>query len=426
MARFNKISSFVNAGGNPLDPTTIYSAGSGNSAIAVTRSLTGGSGHAFSAQDTFYCVGGNSCNSYDSITWVYGLYAGSIANTHTVCFQGRNSLRGGLLPLWYGLETLPEVKNGALVTNMYGAFIGAPTITNGTLVSGVAWSASSSVATITSPAHGLGVGCYVTISSSSNTGVVANALVQIATVPNANSFTVACSAGTASGTLSYTPRSTVLTNTGIYIGDMSAGGSGVSNAYAFRSEYSAPSWHVGSWSFGYSNVAPSDTQVYITPVANNVSGLKIASHTSTTGAYPILNLAGTWNGAVVHTGILLTITNTSSNAGSKFIDCKIGLNTAWCVSKEGLTGYGGAAPTIASAATIAPTAPVTFISGTTTINTITPPAPIATQGGSIVLIPTGLWSTGTSGNIAIATTGVVSKALHLTYDPTTTKWYPSY
>jgi hypothetical protein len=83
------------------------------------------------------------------------------------------------------------------------------------------------------------------------------------------------------------------------------------------------------------------------------------------------------------------------------------------------------APTIASAATITPITPVAFVSGTTTINTITPPAEMV-GGGSITLIPTGLWSTGTSGNIALATTGVVSKALILTYDKVTDKWYPSY
>ena len=90
-----------------------------------------------------------------------------------------------------------------------------------------------------------------------------------------------------------------------------------------------------------------------------------------------------------------------------------------------LQGTGTAAPTLASAATIAPTTEVTFVSGTTTINTITPP-PLFVGGGQITLIPTGLWSTGTSGNIALATTGVVSKALILTYDATTGKWYPSY
>ena len=85
-----------------------------------------------------------------------------------------------------------------------------------------------------------------------------------------------------------------------------------------------------------------------------------------------------------------------------------------------------AAPTIASAATIAPTTWIVFVSGVTTINTIIPPAPIATQGGMITIIPTGAFATGITGNIALASTAVVSKALEMVYDPTTTKWYPSY
>jgi hypothetical protein len=93
---------------------------------------------------------------------------------------------------------------------------------------------------------------------------------------------------------------------------------------------------------------------------------------------------------------------------------------------SGVLATGAAAPTIASAGTIAPTVGITFISGTTTISTITAPALITTAGGQITLIPTGLWSTNTAGNIALATTAVVSKALILTYDATTAKWYPSY
>ena len=84
------------------------------------------------------------------------------------------------------------------------------------------------------------------------------------------------------------------------------------------------------------------------------------------------------------------------------------------------------APTIASAATIAPTKAITFISGTTTINTITAPSPISTTGGQITLIPTGLFVTGITGNIALASTAVVNKALIMTYDATAAKWYPSY
>lgn len=92
----------------------------------------------------------------------------------------------------------------------------------------------------------------------------------------------------------------------------------------------------------------------------------------------------------------------------------------------GLYATSAAAPTLASASTIAPTVTISFVSGTTTISTITAPSPISSGGGQITLIPTGLWATDTAGNIALATTAVVSKALIMTYDTTTGKWYPSY
>lgn len=81
-------------------------------------------------------------------------------------------------------------------------------------------------------------------------------------------------------------------------------------------------------------------------------------------------------------------------------------------------------PVVASAATISPTSFCQHVSGTTQINTIN--LPYAGFHGSIVLIPDGLWSTGTSGNIALATTAVVGKAVVMTYTPSTGKWYPSY
>jgi hypothetical protein len=84
------------------------------------------------------------------------------------------------------------------------------------------------------------------------------------------------------------------------------------------------------------------------------------------------------------------------------------------------------APTIASATTIAPTALITFVSGITSIATITPPTGLLTTGGQITIIPTGIFATTTAGNIALITTTVVSKALIMTYDAVTTKWYPSY
>jgi len=87
--------------------------------------------------------------------------------------------------------------------------------------------------------------------------------------------------------------------------------------------------------------------------------------------------------------------------------------------------YPKAVPTIASATTIAPTERVTKVSGTTTIQTITVPAGLQ-PGEKITLVPTGLWATNTSGNIARVVTAVVSKALDLYWDPDAGVWFPSY
>lgn len=91
----------------------------------------------------------------------------------------------------------------------------------------------------------------------------------------------------------------------------------------------------------------------------------------------------------------------------------------------GIQANPGAAPTLASAATLQPQAPISFVSGTTNVVNLTVP-PEMVGGGSVVLIPTGLWSTTTAGNIALATAAVVGKALKMVYDAGTAKWYPSY
>jgi len=104
----------------------------------------------------------------------------------------------------------------------------------------------------------------------------------------------------------------------------------------------------------------------------------------------------------------------------------IGAATGTSLSLSGFSAVSAAAPTIASATTIAPTTPIAFVSGTTAVVTITAAAPISTGGGTITLIPTGAFTWTTAGNIAVAGTAVVSRALTMTYDATTTKWYPSY
>jgi hypothetical protein len=104
----------------------------------------------------------------------------------------------------------------------------------------------------------------------------------------------------------------------------------------------------------------------------------------------------------------------------------IGAATGTSLSLSSFSAVSAAAPTIASATTIAPTTPIAFVSGTTAVVTITAAAPISTGGGTITLIPTGAFTWTTAGNIAVAGTAVVNRALTMTYDATTTKWYPSY
>jgi hypothetical protein len=97
----------------------------------------------------------------------------------------------------------------------------------------------------------------------------------------------------------------------------------------------------------------------------------------------------------------------------------------------GVIATGSAAPTALtiSAGTIAPVKPIVFVSGSGTLTTITAPIGISGSGGQITIIPStgATWVTSASGgNIALASTAVVGKALIMTYDSGTTKWYPSY
>ena len=81
--------------------------------------------------------------------------------------------------------------------------------------------------------------------------------------------------------------------------------------------------------------------------------------------------------------------------------------------------------TVASAAAITLRSDVTIVSGTEEI------ANIYGQfgggfGGVAILIPTGAFTTVSTGNISIASTAVVGKAMILTFVKSTGEWYPSY
>jgi hypothetical protein len=83
-------------------------------------------------------------------------------------------------------------------------------------------------------------------------------------------------------------------------------------------------------------------------------------------------------------------------------------------------------PAIAASATIAPVSDVTRVTGTVPIATITPPN--AYFSGPLYLYSTDAspFTTVTTGNIALATTVTQFRTLAMIFDPSTSKWYPSY
>jgi len=169
------------------------------------------------------------------------------------------------------------------------------------------------------------------------------------------------------------------------------------------------------------------------PVANGGTGITslgagiatfLGTPSSANLAAAVTNETGT--GSLVFATSPTLVTPVLGTPASGDLSNCTGSPTLTNLKYSGLLATTAAAPTVASATTIAPTKAITFISGTTAIVTITAPSPISTGGGSITLIPTGIFTWTAAGNIALAGTAVVSKALTLVYDVTTAKWYPSY
>ena len=83
--------------------------------------------------------------------------------------------------------------------------------------------------------------------------------------------------------------------------------------------------------------------------------------------------------------------------------------------------------TMAAAATIAPSTFLTILTGTTSVATIYSASIGSAYAVFSLSTDTGTTNvTVTTGNIALATTLVTKKALFMTYDPGTAKYYPSY
>lgn len=81
---------------------------------------------------------------------------------------------------------------------------------------------------------------------------------------------------------------------------------------------------------------------------------------------------------------------------------------------------------VSSASTITPTSGLFHVTGTSAISTIN--VPFTNFTGCITLIPDGVFTTTTGGNIALGSTAVVSRVLTMCYDGSGghSLWYPSY
>jgi hypothetical protein len=204
---------------------------------------------------------------------------------------------------------------------------------------------------------------------------------------------------------------------------------------------------LGTVASGNISACTSTGQVLVAPVLGtpasgnltNCTGLPIASGVANLGSNVATFLATptsanlravltdeTGTGVAVFATSPTLVTPALGTPSSGVLTNCTGSPTFTDVKYSSLVATTAAAPTIASATTIAPTTSIVFVSGTTAIDTITAPSPISAGGGQITLIPTGIFTTTTAGNIALASTAVVSRALIMVYDTTTGKWYPSY
>ena len=82
---------------------------------------------------------------------------------------------------------------------------------------------------------------------------------------------------------------------------------------------------------------------------------------------------------------------------------------------------------VASATTIAPTADLLLVSGTTNVATITAPQHTGGASGCVIFIvatDAAGFATVTTGNIALAVSLTTGKVTAFVYSPSQAKWYP--
>jgi hypothetical protein len=145
-----------------------------------------------------------------------------------------------------------------------------------------------------------------------------------------------------------------------------------------------------------------------------------------------ISITGTTRPTITNTGVITV------NGAAGAVTNIAKLDTAQTFSavqqfSAGIRGVSGpignatTIPTVASASTISITAPITFTTGSTVIQTINPPASMLTTSGQIVVIPIDAVTIGGgAGNIVAPANALSYVPMILYWDAGTGLWYPSY
>lgn len=191
--------------------------------------------------------------------------------------------------------------------------------------------------------------------------------------------------------------------------------------------------------FAVNNIMYSDREA-MRITAINGTLINVVRGASGTPATTHLTLAPTFQGspsAFTSADVTLSGSCTAANTYAPTINTRFGdrymciANSATTASwqknpyKTGIVGEGNVTTAVASAAgLVVVTSPLFHITGALAITGFT--LGTAFEAGSFCVIPDGAFTTTTATNIAIASTGVVSKLLCFAWDTGTTKWYPTY
>jgi hypothetical protein len=152
--------------------------------------------------------------------------------------------------------------------------------------------------------------------------------------------------------------------------------------------------------------------------------------TNTSGQNNIVRITSTINqpsGTGSNTALNIAVTETQLGSGTQKLTSMqagaAGTTEMFAVTNKGFV-FGSLGANVASGTTITPTGAIFHVTGVTAVVTIN--IPYTGWNGQITIIPDGIFATTTAGNIALVSTSVVNKALIMTYDSNTAKWYPSY